>query len=93
MIDENMLDDLPEYQSISGYDLEEIRADLLARGYEERAPDEESYAIDNQVTLESACSDCGSQLLTYHPFSRENPRSYKALVKCGNPDCGLIEEF
>ena len=47
--------------------------------------------IDDQLCADSKCATCGYQGLEYHPFIRDEPRSYLAFVVC--PTCGEGFEF
>ena len=48
-------------------------------------------AIDAEVCYTSTCEKCGHKGMEYHPFVRDEPRSYRAFAKC--PECGYSEEF
>ncbi len=48
-------------------------------------------SIDAKVCARATCSNCGHRGLTYRPFVREEPYSYRAFAVC--PRCGASEEF
>lgn len=48
-------------------------------------------SIDAEICTESKCKNCGHQGMEYHPFVRDEPRSYRAFAKC--PECGNTFEF
>jgi len=47
--------------------------------------------IDAQCCAEATCEACGHQGMEYHPFVRDEPRSYRAFAVC--PECGESFEF
>jgi len=47
--------------------------------------------IDANICYESSCDNCGHKGMEYHPFVREEPRSYRAFAVC--PKCGEAFEF
>ena len=48
-------------------------------------------SIDAQICSEVKCDRCGHQGMEYHPFVRDEPRSYRAFAVC--PECGETFEF
>lgn len=64
---------------------------LLAEGYRDGAPSIDTARIDRAACLESHCGACGHLGLSYYPFIREKPYSYRAVSVC--PACNLAEEF
>jgi hypothetical protein len=61
-------------------------------GYEPRPPrDGPGMEIDAGVCARAACSACGHRGLAYRPFTRREPRTYRAFGVC--PSCGTAEEF
>lgn len=48
-------------------------------------------SIDARVCSESKCDNCGHKGMEYHPFVRDEPRSYRAFAVC--PECGEAFEF
>jgi len=48
-------------------------------------------SIDEDVCSSSPCGNCGHKGLEYHPFIRDNSRSYRVLARC--PQCDEIFEF
>lgn len=48
-------------------------------------------SIDAEACAESKCDNCGHQGMEYHPFVRDEPRSYRAFMVC--PECGEVFEF
>lgn len=48
-------------------------------------------SIDEEVCADAVCEKCAHQGLEYHPFIKDEPRSYRAFYKC--PECGHADEF
>ena len=47
--------------------------------------------IDADVCNKAKCESCGHQGMEYHPFIKDEPRSYRAFAIC--PKCGEAFEF
>jgi hypothetical protein len=68
-----------------------LYAEMGASGYSFCAPSEEVEALDHLIFTGRRCKHCGIEDATsYHPFWRENPRSYVIFVVCDF--CGWVEE-
>lgn len=63
------------------------RRELLARGYQERAPGK-AASIDGPIARDGRCSDCGAALV-YRPLSTVTV--YRAFAVC--QACNLASEF
>jgi hypothetical protein len=47
--------------------------------------------VDQEACREAHCGRCGRRGLDYHPYFREEARSYRAFAAC--PACGHATEF
>ncbi len=59
-----------------------IFANLIADGYEQIAPDPETYAIDRGICAESVCMQCEKEGLLYQPYYHPTTGSYRAFCVC-----------
>ena len=48
-------------------------------------------SIDAEVCADSTCENCRHKGMEYHPFVKDEPRSYRAFAVC--PECGEVFEF
>ncbi len=68
-----------------------IFENLIADGFEQRAPDPTSAAIDRAICAESVCAQCKKAGLIYLPYYNPHMDSYRAFCFC--PQCGEVTEF
>ena len=82
----------------AGMAVDELYLEMMMGGYECRAPDPEVGRLDAAVFKRGRCGRCGEGregelkegVLTFHPFFKERPRSYRCFVICGK--CGYTRE-
>ena len=63
---------------------------LLAMGYENRAPSPETLRTDAAIVAQERCAACGCEL-AYVAFTRRKPHSYRAFAWC--VVCDAAHEF